>query len=108
MKPKQTIEQGTTQTITIAPNQIELGKVLVMNGQEILDRISKELDSNPALEKSIDDDEKQLNKTEDGETYSETAEELQDKDYGDKDQAPIYNGNNRGPDDEYYAPRSRI
>lgn len=106
MKPKQTIEQGTTQTITIAPNQIELGKMLVMNGQEILDRISKELDSNPALEKSIDDDEKQLNKTEDGETYSETAEELQDKDYGDKDQAPIYNGNNRGPDDEYYAPQA--
>ena len=96
----------TTQKLgqRIVPWQMQLVPLLVMNGLEIHDQIARELAGNPALEVKSDPDEQNLEKTEDGETYRESPDEMQRKDYGDDDDMPVYHANNRSRDDEYFEP----
>ena len=72
----------TTQKLgqRIVPWQMQLVPLLVMNGLEIHDQIARELAGNPALEVKSDPDEQNLEKTEDGETYRESPDEMQRKD----------------------------
>lgn len=97
-----TQEQKMKQRLT--PAQLQLVPIIEMTGAELLDHIDRELEENPALEVKNDVDEQNLGRTEDGETYRESSDEMQRNDYGDEDQAPMYNGSNRSRDDEYYEP----
>jgi RNA polymerase sigma-54 factor len=99
---RQRLEQK--QRLRILPGQLQLVPLLEMNGEEVRDHIEQEIATNPALEVKSEPDEQNLEKTEDGETYRESPDEMQRKDYGDDDDMPVYHANNRSQDDEYYEP----
>lgn len=109
-KQSQGLSQDLKMKPRLTPEQLLLVPIIEMTGTELQDHISRELEENPALEVKSDADEQNLGRTEDGETYEETSEEMQRNDYGDEDQVPMepkvpmYNGNNRSPDDEYFEP----
>lgn len=90
----------------LSPELRQLSPLLEMNGNELEERIIGELNDNPALEVKEDNADVDINKTEDGETFGETADELQDNDYGDSDDIPSYRlrAQNSSPDDEYRGP----
>lgn len=60
------------------------------------------MDDNPALEVSEESSVPALDKDEDGETFNESAEEIQNADYRDEDDIPYYRTNisNRSADDD--------
>ena len=85
--------------------QREVGRLLEKNVNELEDDVWREVDENPALEVDHERD-NDIEKTEDGEVYRETSEQMQQNDYGDDDDLPSYRyqANNRSRDDEYYTP----
>jgi len=96
--------------------QRELGVALEENGAELEEHIENQItETGGALEKVKDDDNDLNTKTQDGEDYKETSDEMQAGDYGDADSAPRsrddydpgerrYRASNRSRDDEYYTP----
>ena len=50
------------------------------------ERVERELDDNPALEKAEDPTEGELDKTQDGDEYTETSDQLQAADYASDDE----------------------
>lgn len=101
-KTGQRTELGQKQRQRLLPWQLLLVPMLEKTGAEVLDFVKNELDANPALEVKEEPEEKDFEKTEDGKDFRETSDEMQRNDYGDDDQAPMYNGNNRSRDDDYY------
>ncbi len=99
---KQTLTQEQKLTQRLSPLQLQLVPLLQMNGLEIEEKIRSELDDNPALEVNEDAIDNSLNKDEDGETFKETADDIQQADYRDEDDIPYYRTNisNHSADDE--------
>lgn len=93
-------EQKLTQRLS--PLQLQLVPLLQMNSLEIEEKVRSELDDNPALEVNEDATEEHLDKTEDGETFDETADDICQADYRDEDDIPYYRTSisNRSADDE--------
>ncbi len=102
MAEKQALTQEQKLSQRLSPLQLQLVPLLQMNSMEIEDRVRSELDDNPALEVNEDPANEQLDKDEDGETFNETAEDMQQADYRDEDDIPYYRTNisNRSADDE--------
>ena len=102
MAGKQVLTQEQKLTQRLSPLQLQLVPLLQMNSVEIEDRVRSELDDNPALEVNEDATNDQLDKDEDGETFNETAEDIQQADYRDEDDIPYYRTNisNRSADDD--------
>ncbi len=102
MAGKQTLTQEQKLAQRLSPLQLQLVPLLQMNSLEIEDKVRSELDDNPALEICEEPATNQLDKDEDGETFSETSEDIQQADYRDEDDIPYYRTNisNRSADDE--------
>ena len=85
----------------LSPMQIRFVKLLEMNSPEADEMVRREIDDNPALEADIEVD---VQKTEDGMQFNETAEDIQRADYSDDDDIPYYRleANNRSADDAHY------
>lgn len=99
---KQTLTQEQKLTQRLSPLQLQLVPLLQMNSLEIEEKIRSELDDNPALEVNEEAIDNSLNKDEDGETFKETADDIQQADYRDEDDIPYYRTNisNHSADDE--------
>lgn len=99
-------EQKLTQRLS--PLQLQLVPLLQMNSLEIEEKVRSELDDNPALEVNENAEDDRLDKTEDGETFAETADDICQADYRDEDDIPYYRTSisNRSADDE--APNAII
>ena len=88
---------------TLAPMQLQLVRMLEMNGAEVEDEVMRMLDDNPALEiaepaaDEASDEQKE---------FGETADQLQLADYGSEDEIPSYRLglNNHSADDRHYEP----
>ena len=102
MAEKQTLTQEQKLTQRLSPLQLQLVPLLQMNSLEIEEKIRSELDDNPALEVCEETFDDQLDRDEDGETFKETAEDIQQADYRDEDDIPYYRTHisNRSADDE--------
>ena len=103
----QIITQVTKTTITQSPLMLSLMPKLEMTDTELRDDALKELEANPALELAEDTLAAEQNKTEDGEQFTETAEQIQDGDYGSEDDIPPYRlriSNRSADDSDYRAP----
>lgn len=91
-----TLEQKLTQRLS--PIQLQLVPLLEMTNTEFDDRVKEEIDDNPALEVNEENNDDNLDKTEDGDTFNETSDQLQANDYGDEDDRPYtkssYSGGN--------------
>lgn len=106
-RPTQTLSQQLRTTLSLAPQQLQLMLKLEKNDAEMRDDALNELEANPALELAEDSLAAEQNKTEDGEAFTETAEQVQDGDYGSDDDIPPYRLriNNRSDEDsDYRAP----
>ncbi len=103
---KQSIGQRTalTTTLTMSPQMLRLVSKLEKTDAEMRDDALMELETNPALEQAVDTLAAEQNKTEDGEQFNETADQVLDGDYGSEDDMPSYRLRviNRGPDDNDY------
>jgi RNA polymerase sigma-54 factor len=106
MNEKLQISQSQKTLQHLAPQQVQFVKMLEMSAPEIEDEVRRELDENPALEElpsdgaSPSDENDAL--TDDGDSYGESAEELQRADYADDDDVPFYRADvsNRSADDD--------
>lgn len=101
---KQTLQQKLLQKLS--PQQIQLMKLLQVPTVELEQRIKEEMESNPALEEGMDEEEKE--KQEDYDDYgdnqevSEAQKEFDINDYLDNDDTPAYKlaAKNHSPDDD--------
>lgn len=102
MAEKQVLTQEQKLTQRLSPLQLQLVPLLQMNSLEIEEKVRSELDDNPALEVNENAEDDRLDKTEDGETFSETADDICQADYRDEDDIPYYRTSisNRSADDE--------
>lgn len=102
MAGKQTLTQEQKLTQRLSPLQLQLVPLLQMNSLEIEEKVKSELDDNPALEVCEEPAINSLDKDEDGETFSETSEDIQQADYRDEDDIPYYRTSisNKSADDE--------
>jgi RNA polymerase sigma-54 factor len=102
MAGKQILTQEQKLQQRLSPLQLQLVPLLQMNGTEIEEKVRREMDDNPALEESETPPTEQVDKDEEGETFTETAEDVQKADYGDDDDIPYYrtSANNSSADDE--------
>ena len=91
-----TLEQKLTQRLS--PIQLQLVPLLEMTNTEFDDRVKEEIDDNPALEVNDENNEDNLDKTEDGDTFNETSDQLQANDYGDDDDRPYTKSSYSGGD----------
>lgn len=83
---RQTAVQRQQQTL--APLQLQYVRVLEMSGPEVEEEVREVLDENPALEIDTDPADAETAATETGETFSESAEEMQMADYGRDEDRP--------------------
>lgn len=91
-----TLEQKLTQRLS--PIQLQLVPLLEMTNTEFDDRVKEEIDDNPALEVNDDNNDDNLDKTEDGDTFNETSDQLQANDYSDDDDRPYTKSSYSGGD----------
>ena len=102
MAEKQRLTQDQKLSQRLSPLQLQLVPLLQMNSLEIEEKVRSELDDNPALEINEEATNNQLDKDEEGETFNETAEDMQQADYRDEDDIPYYRRSisNHSADDE--------
>lgn len=102
MAGKQTLTQEQKLTQRLSPLQLQLVPLLQMNSLEIEEKVRSELDDNPALDVNEETVNNELDKDEEGETFNETSEDIQQADYRDEDDIPYYRTSisNRSADDE--------
>jgi RNA polymerase sigma-54 factor len=88
---------------TLSPLQVQYVRVLEMNGHEIEEEVSRELDENPALEVAPFGSGGELVADE---GFDESAEQLQLADYRSEDDIPFYRleAHNHSADDKAYEP----
>lgn len=105
MASKQQLSIEQKQTLRLLPIQKQMGELLEMNPHEIEERVSQEIDDNPALEYAVDSDEQDLNSTtEDGGAFNENERSISDYGGNDDDETPYYmrRARNSSVDDDYY------
>lgn len=102
MAGKQILTQEQKLMQRLSPLQLQLVPLLQMNSLEIEEKVRSELDDNPALEVCEESVTNLLDKDEDGETFNETSEDIQQADYRDEDDIPYYRTSisNRSADDD--------
>lgn len=106
MALKQTLSQEQKQLQRLSPLQLQLVPLLQMNNLEIEEKVMSEINDNPALEVSENNNGEQadnlLNKDEEGDVFNETAEDIMNADYKSEDDIPYYRTSisNRSADDE--------
>lgn len=88
--PSQNLSQHLGEQLQqrLSPQQVRFVRLLEMNRSEAEEAVERELADNPALERV--EEAVSLPLTEDGSAFSESAEELQRKDYADPDDVPYY------------------
>lgn len=90
---KQNLDISQRQKILqhLSPQQVQFVRLLEMNTPEIEEKVRREIDDNPALEasESHESDTAQANETADGETFSESSEQLQNADYRSDEERPF-------------------
>jgi RNA polymerase sigma-54 factor len=91
--------------------QILYGKLVEKNSTELAEAVQREIEENPALERKPEEKDNQedddLKKTQDGETFNETSDEIQSNDYyPESNDRPSYlpSANNYSPDDDFTGP----
>lgn len=96
------MQQKLQQRLT--PQQVQFVKMLEMTGPEVEDEVRRAVDENPALD--VCDSDSSSAQPDEGEEFSESAEEMQLADYRTEDDIPSYRlgTNNYSPDDSYYEP----
>ena len=108
MANAQRLSLETKQILTTHATQLQcvVGRLMEKNAAEVDKEIENEIFSNPALEKRGDDIDNSLNnRDEEGNHYNESADEMQQNDYGSDDddmRDSRYHVNNYSRDDEYY------
>lgn len=106
MGKKTSLTLGIGQRPMLTQQQIRLAKMLELTAPELDERVNRELEENPALERDEERDEAPVN--DDGSRFSESEEQLRKKDYADPDDIPYYRlqARNSSPDDqrEYSTP----
>ncbi len=97
------MQQKLQQRLT--PQQVQFVKMLEMTGPEVEDEVRRAVDENPALEVN-DSDSAQSSPQDDGEEFTESAEQMQLADYKNEDDIPSYRleSNNYSADDAYFEP----
>ncbi|MDE6331866.1 MAG: RNA polymerase sigma-54 factor, partial [Muribaculaceae bacterium] len=101
------LQQTTGLRQRLAPQQVIFGRFLEMTAPELEDEVRRALDENPALEEKTSSPEEYIdNKSDDGNDFSETSEELLRADYRNDEDMPSYryNAGNHSSDDEYTGP----
>ena len=105
---KQTLEQRLATRLWVAPQQKLLGRLVEMNTAELEQEVRRVTDENPALEEADTRpaENEHLDRDQDGEIITETADQMYKADYRDEDDIPFYrtHANNRSADDETYEP----
>lgn len=91
MKQNLDISQRQKTLQHLSPQQVQFVRLLEMNTPEIEEKVRREIDDNPALEarESHESDTAQANETADGETFSESSEQLQNADYRSDEERPF-------------------
>lgn len=95
-------EQKLQQRLT--PMQVQFVRMLEMTSPELEEEVRRTVDENPALE--VADNDNNVSIDSDGETFNESAEDMQLADYRSEDDIPTYrlDAHNRSADDVYYEP----
>lgn len=105
---KQILEQRLATKLWITPQQKMLVRLVEMNGAELQQEVRRVTEENPALEESANTpaNQEHLDRDEDGEIITETADDMLRADYKSEDDIPFYRThiNNRSADDEEYQP----
>lgn len=103
MQEKLSLSQQQKLQQRLSPLQVQYVHLLEMNRIEMEDEVRHEIDENPALE-AVDKSpaEEANNKNEEGDDYTESADEMQRADYRDEDDIPSYrlNVSNSSADDD--------
>ena len=105
---KQIMEQRLATKLWITPQQKMLVRLVEMNGAELQQEVRRVTEENPALEEADTSpaELQHLDRDEDGEIITETADDMLRADYKSEDDIPYYRThiNNRSADDEDYQP----
>lgn len=99
----QTQEQKLQQKLS--PLQVQFVKMLEKTGPEMEEDVRHEIEDNPALV-TVDPMDSDNQKTEDGESFKESADDIQKADYKEEDEIPSYRTriSNHSADEEYLDP----
>ena len=91
-KSQQSLQTETRLQQRLSPMQVQFVRLLAMSGPEVEDEVQRALDEMPALE-AVDPSESDLRAdapTEGGDSFTETADEMQRADFADPDDMPDY------------------
>lgn len=99
----QTQEQKLQQKLS--PLQVQFVKMLEKTGPEMEEDVRHEIEDNPALV-TVDPIDTDTQKTEDGENFKESADDMQKADYKNEEDIPSYRTrvSNHSADEEYLEP----
>ncbi len=97
------LEQQSKLQQRLNPRQVIFGRYLEMTTPEIEDEVRRAVDENPALEVIGDAPSNDEGVEHDGETFDESAEQLQRADYGDEDDVPTYGFGQGGKEHDVQA-----
>lgn len=105
-KSSQSITQQQQLGLRLNPQQVRFGRLLEMSAPEFEEEVTRALEENPALE-AVDPG-RQISemKDDEGNDFTETADDLQRADYGSDDEIPSYrlHAANSSADDAYCEP----
>ena len=104
MQEKQSLSQEQKLQQRLSPMQVQYVKMLEMNRLEVEEAVRNEIEDNPALEIAEPSPlEEAVTKDDEGQEFTESADDMQRADYRDEDDIPYYrtNINNSSPDDEH-------
>ena len=105
MQEKQSLSQEQKLQQRLSPMQVQYVKMLEMNRLEVEEAVRNEIEDNPALEIAEPSPlEEAVTKDDEGQEFTESADDMQRADYRDEDDIPYYrtNINNSSPDDEHH------
>lgn len=104
MQESQKLSQQQRLTTRLSPMQVRFVKMLEMTSPEMDEAVIRELDDNPALEKSENESTSPTELTDSGENFNESSEDLLRADYKDDDDIPYYRleARNTSRDDKTY------
>ncbi len=89
-KSSQSISQQQQLGLRLNPQQVRFGRLLEMSAPEFEEEVTRALEENPALEVVESAGAASVMKDDEGNDFTETAEELQRADYGSDDDIPSY------------------
>ena len=105
MQEKQSLSQEQKLQQRLSPMQVQYVKMLEMNRLEVEEAVRNEIEDNPALEIAEPSPlEEAVTKDDEGQEFTESADDMQRADYRDEDDIPYYrtNINNSSPDDDHH------